>query len=95
MNKIHKNGYPLPNLITSKTDTVIYQNFKCKITETILVMSLKYAPATKSTLCLILLINHAPLTYSGQASKNTLRYMILTYLWPWNKVKVFKPDMNC
>ena len=33
--------------------------------------------------------NHAPLTYSGQDAKNTLQFMILTYLWPWNKVKVW------
>ena len=34
--------------------------------------------------------NHAPFNYSGQESKNNLQFMILTYLWPWNKVKVIK-----
>ena len=33
--------------------------------------------------------------YSGQESQNNLQLMILTYLWPWNKVKVIKPGMNC
>ena len=32
--------------------------------------------------------NHAPLNYSGQESEKNLQFMILTYLWPWNKVKV-------
>ena len=35
------------------------------------------------------------LNYSGQESKkNNLQFMILTYLLPWNKVKVIKPGMN-
>ena len=41
--------------------------------------------------------NHAQLNYSGQESKSSLQYMILTYPWLWNKVKVkvIKPGMNC
>ena len=30
------------------------------------------------------------LNYSGQESKNNLQFMIRTYLWPWNKVKIIK-----
>ena len=39
--------------------------------------------------------NHAPLNYSGQEFQNNLQFMILTYVWPWNKVKVIKHGMNC
>ena len=39
--------------------------------------------------------NHAPLNYNGQESKYNLQFMILIFLWPWNKVKVIKPGMNC
>ena len=39
--------------------------------------------------------SHAPLNNSRQKSKNNLLFVILTYLWPWNKVKVIKPGMNC
>ena len=39
--------------------------------------------------------NHASLNYSEQESKNNLQFMILTYRWPWNKVKVIKSGMNC
>ena len=34
--------------------------------------------------------------YSGQEWKKfKLLFMILTYLWPWNKIKVIKPGRNC
>ena len=38
--------------------------------------------------------NHALINSSGQESKNNLHFMILTYLWAWNKVKITKPGMN-
>ena len=35
------------------------------------------------------------LNYNGQKSKKTTcKNMILTYLWPWNKIKVIKPGMK-
>ena len=68
--------------------------FKCKITKITLVMSLKYTSMTQSKLCLMC-SNHAPLNYSGWESKSNLRLKILTYLWPWNMVKVIKPGMKC
>ena len=37
--------------------------------------------------------NFALLNYSGQKSKNNL-CMILTYVWPWNKVKIIKLGIN-
>ena len=37
--------------------------------------------------------NHGPLHYSGQESQNNLQFIVLTYLWPWNKVT--KSSMNC
>ena len=39
--------------------------------------------------------NHAPLNYSGQESKNNLQFIILTHLWPWNRVKIINPGVNC
>ena len=39
--------------------------------------------------------NHAPLNYMGQNSKNNLQSIILTYLWPWNKVELVKISMIC
>ena len=39
--------------------------------------------------------NHAPFNCSRQESKNNLQFMVLTYLWPWNKVKVIKSGVNC
>ena len=38
--------------------------------------------------------NHAPLNYSRQETKNNLQFMILTYLLPWNEVKVIKPSID-
>ena len=53
-------------------------------------MSLKYMPVTWSKLCLTFLMcveTMYHLNYSGQESKkNNVQFMILTYLWPWNKV---------
>ena len=60
------------------------------------VMSLKYTPVTQSILCLVFLMHVETmhhLNYSGQESrgkKKKLQCMILTYLWPWNKVKVIR-----
>ena len=63
--------------------------FKWKITKIVLVMSLKHTPVTQSILCLIFL------RYSEEESKNNLQFMILTYMWPWNKVKLIKSDIKC
>ena len=55
-------------------------------------MSLKYTPDTKHIvfdLFIVTTMQHW-LYYSGGKSKNNLQLMILTYLWPWNKVKVIK-----
>ena len=38
--------------------------------------------------------NHAPWNNSWQESKPNLQFIILTHLWPWNKVKVIKSGMN-
>ena len=39
--------------------------------------------------------SHASLNCSGQKSYNNLQFMILTYLWPSNKVKFIKSGINC
>ena len=43
--------------------------------------------------------NHAPFklrwTRILKKKKTNLHFMILTYLWPWNRVKVIKLGMNC
>ena len=61
--------------------------------------ALKYTPVTQSVLCLILLIyvrTTQSLNYGGQESFFffKLQLMILTHLWPWNKVKVIKTSIN-
>ena len=37
------------------------------------------------------------LNYTEQESKKKKKklFLILTYLWPWNKVKVIKPGIHC
>ena len=52
----------------------------------------RYIPVTQSILC-----KHAPikLQWTRILRKIYLQFMILTYLWPWNKVKVIKAGMNC
>ena len=70
---------------------------KCKGTNILLVASLKkHTSHIKHTVLDIInkFSNHAPLNYSGQESKTKSQFMILIYLWPWNKVKVIKPDKN-
>ena len=57
-------------------------------------MSLKYTPVTQSKLCLIFLMYAATVNYCGEDSKHILQFMILKYLWPWNKVKVIKTGKN-
>ena len=36
----------------------------------------------------------ATVNYCGEDSKHILQFMILKYLWPWNKVKVIKTGKN-
>ena len=65
-----------------------------------LVMSLKYIQVTQSILCLIFLMYVAAIkhsNYSGQKEsleQPYLQLMILTHLWPWNNVKMIKPEMK-
>ena len=64
----------------------------------VFILYFKYIPVTLKHTVLDLFnvcSNHATLNYSGQEFKHNLQFMILTYLWPWNKVKVIKPGMNC
>ena len=69
------------------------QNYKIHVVYT----SLIHTSHTKQTVLDLFVVcsNHAPLHYSAQESKNNLQFMIPTYLWPWNKVKVIKPSSNC
>ena len=70
--------------------------FKCKIKKKKKV-SLKNTPVTQSILCLIFLIcvkTIQRLNCIGQELKKNLQFMILTYLWHWNEVKVFKFGLN-
>ena len=56
--------------------------------------SLKNTPVMQSMMCLIFLRCVATTRHihcSGQESENNLQFMILTYLWSWQKVKVIKP----
>ena len=55
-----------------------------------LVGSLKCTSVTQSILCLIILMcvrNHASIKLQWTGSKNNLHFMMLIYLWSWNKVK--------
>ena len=72
---------------------------KCKITTTKKhVMCIKYTPVTQSQPCLIFFMCVATIYHKTTVDKNlkiNLHFMIITYLWPWNKLKVIYRDMNC
>ena len=57
-----------------------------------------HTKVTQIILCIIFFMHVATilrLNYRGQESKTcNLQFMILKRLWPWNKVKVSKPEMK-
>ena len=85
--------------INKKSKLLRRLTFKCKITKNhVSYVSEIHTSNTKHTVLVLFNVccNHAPLNYSGPESKKKLQFVILTYLWPWNKVKVItKPGMNC
>ena len=64
-------------------------------------MSLKYTTVTQSIrrliflMCVATIVDKVDKNLKQNKHKNPNQFMILTHLWPWNKVNVFKPGMNC